>query len=148
MCGFEYPRKNSCPAKGKKCNNCGRLNHFTKCCRSKPQNTSYSNKPKHFHKANFITTNNEDSSGDEKQRDQQTHMLQIEKDSPNKFESAQEMYNAYAITNKKNMKCPRVDVWIGNNNINMGSDTQLSINAISIETFNQLNPKPKQTRSK
>jgi hypothetical protein len=36
-----------------------------------------------------------------------------------------------------------VDVWIGNNNINMGSDTQLSINAISIETFNQLNPKPK-----
>jgi hypothetical protein len=26
MCGYEYPHKNSCPAKGKKCNNCGRLN--------------------------------------------------------------------------------------------------------------------------
>jgi hypothetical protein len=142
-CGYEYPHKNSCPAKGKKCNNCGRLNHFTKCCRSKPQNTSNSNKPKHFHKANFITTNNEDSSGDEKQSDQQTHMLQIEKESPNKFESAQEVYNAYAITNKKHMKCPRVDVWIGNNKINMGPDTQSSINAISIGTFDQLNPKPK-----
>ena len=31
MCGFEYPYKTSCPAFGKKCNNCGRLNHFTKC---------------------------------------------------------------------------------------------------------------------
>jgi hypothetical protein len=41
------------------------------------------------------------------------------------------------------MKCPRVDVWIGNNKINMGPDTQSSINAISIGTFDQLNPKPK-----
>jgi hypothetical protein len=60
MCGYEYPHKNSCPAKGKKCNNCGRLNYFTKCCRRKPKNTSNSKKAKHFHKANFITTNNED----------------------------------------------------------------------------------------
>jgi hypothetical protein len=59
-------------------------------------------------------------------------MLQIEKDSTNNLESVQEVYNAYAITNKKKMKCPRVDVWIGNNKINMGPDTQSSINAINI----------------
>ena len=70
-------------------------------------------------------------------------MLQIENDSQNNFELVKEVYNAYAITNEKNMKCPREDVWIGNNKINMGPDSQSSINAINIETFNQLNPKPK-----
>ena len=83
------------------------------------------------------------SSDDEKENNQQTNMLQIENDSKNNLELAQEVYNAYAITNEKNMKCPRVDVWIGNNKINMGPDTQSSINAINIDTFNQLNPKPK-----
>ena len=53
MCGFEYPHKTSCPAYGKKCNNCGRLNHFLKCCRTKPTSSSNSHKPyisKQMHK--------------------------------------------------------------------------------------------------
>ena len=27
-CGYEYPHKEKCPAKGQKCNNCGVLDHF------------------------------------------------------------------------------------------------------------------------
>jgi hypothetical protein len=37
MCGYEYPHKGLCPAQGKQCNSCRKLNHFTKCCRSKNQ---------------------------------------------------------------------------------------------------------------
>ncbi|XP_071963863.1 uncharacterized protein [Antedon mediterranea] len=36
-CGGEYPHKskNTCPAYGKKCNNCGKMNHYAKQCRQK-----------------------------------------------------------------------------------------------------------------
>ena len=32
-CGFQHPKK-QCPAFGKQCRNCNKLNHFAKCCRS------------------------------------------------------------------------------------------------------------------
>jgi len=35
-CGYEYPHKNGpCPAKGKTCNSCKKLNHFSRCCRQR-----------------------------------------------------------------------------------------------------------------
>ncbi|KAJ8047536.1 hypothetical protein HOLleu_06562 [Holothuria leucospilota] len=34
-CGGAYPHKGPCPAKGKVCHKCGKLNHFAKYCRSK-----------------------------------------------------------------------------------------------------------------
>ncbi|XP_070532960.1 uncharacterized protein [Ptychodera flava] len=34
-CGGPYPHGDTCPAKGKKCRFCGKLNHFAKACRSK-----------------------------------------------------------------------------------------------------------------
>ena len=37
QCGFLWPHtKGPCPAKGKSCNKCGKLNHFAKMCLSKP----------------------------------------------------------------------------------------------------------------
>ena len=33
-CGGEYPHKSTCPAKNKRCNNCGKLNHFARQCQS------------------------------------------------------------------------------------------------------------------
>ena len=35
-CGGPTPHLNTCPAKGKECHNCGKMNHFTKYCRGKP----------------------------------------------------------------------------------------------------------------
>ena len=35
-CGGTYPHKDSCPARNKKCNSCGKLNHFAKVCRTVP----------------------------------------------------------------------------------------------------------------
>ena len=33
-CGLKYPHEGTCPAKGRKCNNCGKLNHFSKVCKN------------------------------------------------------------------------------------------------------------------
>ena len=35
FCGGPYSNEHRCPAKGKKCSKCGRLNHFAHACRSK-----------------------------------------------------------------------------------------------------------------
>ena len=32
-CGYNYPHKGDCPAKGKICNKCHKLNHFASVCR-------------------------------------------------------------------------------------------------------------------
>lgn len=34
-CGGKYPHQNDCPAMGKKCSTCGKMNHFSKVCRTK-----------------------------------------------------------------------------------------------------------------
>ena len=36
-CGHTYPHEGICPAKGKTCHSCGKLNHFSKVCRSSRQ---------------------------------------------------------------------------------------------------------------
>ena len=35
LCGGSYPHKCDCPAKGKRCLSCDKLNHFAKMCRSR-----------------------------------------------------------------------------------------------------------------
>ncbi len=35
MCGGQYPHRDVCPARGKRCDKCNRFNHFQKMCRSK-----------------------------------------------------------------------------------------------------------------
>ncbi|XP_068744211.1 uncharacterized protein [Montipora capricornis] len=46
LCGGNYPHQGTCPAQGKKCLNCGKMNHFSKVCRGKPNNRSKSLHPK------------------------------------------------------------------------------------------------------
>ena len=56
FCGFEHIMKNKemCPAWGKSCDNCKKMNHFAKCCKTKP-------KKKHLH----VVRNDSDSSDTE-----------------------------------------------------------------------------------
>ena len=44
LCDGSYPHRGICPAQGKKCMNCGKLNHFAKVCRSKPIDRSKSSR--------------------------------------------------------------------------------------------------------
>ena len=36
-CGGEFPHANKCPALGKTCSSCGKTDHFSRVCRSTPQ---------------------------------------------------------------------------------------------------------------
>ncbi|XP_064458840.1 uncharacterized protein K02A2.6-like [Ornithodoros turicata] len=44
-CGYTHD-KDACPAQGKECKSCGKLNHFASVCRSKGQRKKYRRKPK------------------------------------------------------------------------------------------------------
>ena len=39
LCGGEYPHSNRCPAEGRECSYCGKLNHFAEVCRSRSKHT-------------------------------------------------------------------------------------------------------------
>ena len=64
LCGYEYPHKGECPAKGKRCSNCGKANHFKKMCKSGSNNNSsnsrsnYNNNRSNHHGTNDRTPNN------------------------------------------------------------------------------------------
>ena len=51
-------------------------------------------------------------------------------------------YNVYAVNCTNPTNCPRVEMSIGNQSMNMGPNTKSSINAITLETYNSLNAKP------
>ena len=40
MCGRTHTTRQACPAEGRACNHCGKLNHFAVVCRSKPHDAS------------------------------------------------------------------------------------------------------------
>ena len=42
-----------CPAHGKECNNCGKMNHYARVCRSSPKSKNSKNSPTQVHKAEF-----------------------------------------------------------------------------------------------
>jgi hypothetical protein len=42
-CGYDQSHE-TCPATGKQCNSCGKLNHFSSCCRKRPKEFSRSKK--------------------------------------------------------------------------------------------------------
>ena len=44
LCAGNFPHQGTCPAQGKKCMDCGKLNHFAKVCRSRPINRSKSSR--------------------------------------------------------------------------------------------------------
>ena len=65
LCGYEYPHKGECPAKGKRCSNCGKANHFKKMCKSGSNSNSsssrsnYSNtRPNHHGTSDRMPNNN------------------------------------------------------------------------------------------
>ena len=115
-CGFDYPHDGKCPAEGQKCKQCGKLNHFSKCCKSKKSNS--------FKKAHQIIV--------------ETEKL-VEED---ETEIDDTIYSVYALKTNK-VDCPRIKVTILDTIIEMGVDTQASINAISSETYLKMMNRPK-----
>ena len=130
-CAGNYPHPKECRAKGQKCNLCGGLGHFAKCC-----NSSKSNKSKY----------NNNQSGDKKVH--HTHQVKAFKNDLNETDAINnsnkminQSYNVFQVSSNESA-CPRIMVDILGSYIEVGIDTQSSINAISKETFDKMIIKP------
>ena len=115
-CGHAYPHTGDCPAKGKTCNSCGKLNHFVAACRGKQQRPKiprYQNKPSNptLPKKNLKTPDKEMNS------------------------SSDDDY-LYSLDSMKNNN--KVNVTVGGGKIKVTIDTDATINVIDHNTYRKM----------
>ena len=116
-CGGTYPHNSPCPAKGKECKKCGKLNHFAKVCRGKQKPASKPLYPRHKrnerkHKKPLNPIQQPDS----------------ESDSPEDY-----LYTVHATK-----KAPTVRVKVGQHCFDATLDTGASLNVIDRATYEHM----------
>ena len=109
---------------------CGGLGHFAKCCKSSKSNKSKFNKQSSYKQVH------------------RTHQVQAIKNNANETDAINisnkminESYSVFQVL-KNESACPRITIDILGTNIEVGIDTQSSINALSKETFAKMIIKP------
>ncbi len=121
-CGGEWPHiRGNCPAKGKECRNCGKLNHFAKSCRSAKQEKRETKLPpqrRNKIRPVDVTDDDSDSSG------------------TSGSHSPTPSY-CYAVETQRTNN-PVAKVKINNQYIKFTVDTGSTINIIDPTTFDQL----------
>ncbi len=113
-CGFDFPHTTGpCPARGKTCGSCKRKNHFTRCCKSKPDGKTPQN-PQRVRKIEATTEVSESS------------------------ESSDDDYVFYMDGRNKKRKL-EVSVKINQENVKFLLDTGASINIIDENSWQKIN---------
>ncbi|KAK0132207.1 hypothetical protein N1851_032997 [Merluccius polli] len=141
-CGGRYPHNGDCPAKGKECNICGKLNHYAKVCRmnknksaqsqekksgrSEDKDTTYG-KWKHTRKVNQVTTSCCAHSAHSAHRDSS---------------SSEDDQYVFAVNGEACTKHPQTHVRLNDIKVGVLIDSGASVNIISETVFNTLEPKP------
>ena len=114
-CGGSYPHKSQCPAKGKTCENCGKLNHLASVCRSKADNQK--TQPKRVH----------------------VKAVEVDSDSNSSVASAWMVKTVNAI---KSLFMPLVTLFICQTWVSICIDTGAQVNIMDEPTFSKLKAKP------
>lgn len=120
-CGGQYPHTNECPAKGKKCNFCSKLNHFSKVCRQRLNPRQENVREVQNNKVN----KNFESSSDE----EYTYHIKHESEHVSVVGS----------------KTPRVNICINNKHCNFLLDTGATVNLLDQKTYHKIGA-PKMTK--
>ena len=132
LCGGKYPHQGICPAQGKQCLNCGKMNHFAQVCRSKPNNRSKSTRPrkpsKVSHRARSVDI--EDSSCGEAS-------TLVDADGNNSDE-----YTFHIGMQETQTAKPIFQVRIMDTPIHIMADSGATVNIMSKRDFDSLKPKP------
>jgi hypothetical protein len=134
-CGGAWPHKNGrqgCPAFGKKCNNCERLNHYERCCRSKP-GSGTSSRPRESRKF----------SKPRRRVNQVNTPVDDDSDS-----SASEDGYVYVMNVTKPGKSVLVEVTIDNAKVKLMIDSGASVNILDEQAYYAIKPAPKLQRDK
>ena len=135
LCGGNYPHQGNCPAQGKRCLNCDKMNHFSKVCRSKPKNhprTADPSKPSPGrHHARTLDT--ESPSGDAI-----STLTSIASDSSDNSEEYMFQIHRH---DPKTIK-PIFSVRILDMPIRLMADSGVTVNILSQKDLSSLKPKP------
>ena len=127
-CNGSWPHpggQKNCPAYGKRCNLCQKLNHFASVCKS-----SASGGTPNTSKKQFVSVLNEEDS-----------------DSSNEQTSDSD-FVFFAKNAKIDCKLPHFPIIINDLHVNALADSGASVNLLSIANFNKLNVKPKLEKCK
>ncbi|RMZ96656.1 Transposon Ty3-G Gag-Pol poly [Brachionus plicatilis] len=142
-CGRSCKSKETCPAKGQKCLNCGKLGHYASMCRStKSQKGSYdrsnrSQVPKSFIRHIDTTEACESTNTSSHTLDKVEYAKYI------RFKQA-EQYGLFAVkaSSTRINDGPRVNVHVNNTEMLFLIDTGAPTNVIDEETYRTMNPTP------
>ena len=113
-CGGPTPHQNACPAQGKECHKCGKMNHFAKFCRGKPGKGRKSGQSR---------TQNFSRSG---QHTQVKQLVPSQSDTDDEY--------LYPVRGNKNPR-PHATIKVLGHSFDILIDTGASINVIDQETF-------------
>ena len=132
LCGGNYPHQGNCPAQGKRCHNCDKLNHFTKVCRSKLKKNINSSKPSR-HYARVVDTGSQSGSTIS------TLNTTASDDSDNSE------YTFQINTPKPKVAKPIFNVRVLDTPISIMADSGATVNIMSEKDFNSLQSRPQLT---
>ena len=122
-CGQSWPHnggKSACPAMGRECRNCTKLNHFASCCRSKPT-TTIRRKPQQKRGVHVVDA---DSSSDD------AHVYKLT------------MCDVTVGVNKIDER-PHFVVSVNGHQVDIIADSGAEINIIDEKHYNEMKPQPK-----
>lgn len=128
-CGLEYPHKTKCPAQGKKCNFCKKLNHFEVVCRSKKRQVN-----KVYDSGHSDTDSNTNSDDQENFCFGLNLIFGEHQTIPPK--------TVNALSSK-----PVISVTVDRNKVKTLIDTGSTINVIDEDTYSRMSPKPKLSKT-
>lgn len=132
-CGGKYPHDGECPAKGKQCRACGKLNHFARQCRSKsrdintkrPQNTAN----QHPKKVHHITK------------------TALGEKTEHNSSSSDDAY-VFAVDADEILELPQTHIKLNGSSMLVLIDSGASANCVSETSFEKLVPRPKLSPTK
>lgn len=130
-CGGEWPHSNGCPAKGKQCKACGKLNHFARQCRSTQhteQMTKAQTHRKNSGRVNQIETRREPDQHEPARRESSS--------------SSDEECYAYTVKSNKDSRQPLTKVTLNGDKVQALIDSSAAVNLISEKTYNNLSIQP------
>ncbi len=130
-CGYAYPHPQgqaSCPARGSQCRSCGKMNHFARCCRSKPVRPPFAAR----------------SSPRPQSRFQQPPPREIRHvtDTQQYPTSDDEYLFTVAISQVSNLTTPKANVMIANVPLQVLIDSGASINVIDEKAYHAITKSP------
>ena len=134
-CGGKYPHDGECPAKGKDCKACGKLNHFAKQCRS----TQRSGK-------DFDTKRRDyrDNGGRQKMHKKVYNITSTNTDNVQDSSSSDEAY-VFAASSNDNAKQPQTHIKLNGVRISALIDSGAAVNIISEAVLSTLRSSPQLT---